>query len=71
MKLKVEMTLTAETAQKLQLTAEGLVGMDLGEDGILAAMVLLRIVVSYERARATAGADTGETIPLERPSAQK
>lgn len=61
MKLKVEMTLTAETAQKLQLTAERLVGMDLGEDGILAAMVLLRIVASYERARETAGADTEET----------
>ncbi|MGJ0508464.1 MAG: hypothetical protein ACR652_15355 [Methylocystis sp.] len=60
MKLKVEMTLTAETAQKLQETAERLVGMDLGEDGILAAVVLLRIVASYERARETAGSPAKE-----------
>lgn len=64
-KLKVEMTLTGETAQKLQGPAKRLVGMNLGEDGILAAVVLLRIVASYERARQTAGADTAEAISLE------
>ncbi|MGJ0507741.1 MAG: hypothetical protein ACR652_11540 [Methylocystis sp.] len=54
MKLKVEMTLTGETAQKLQETAERLAGTNLGEDGLLAAAILMRIVASYELAREVA-----------------
>jgi hypothetical protein len=48
MKLKIEMTLTAETAQRFRETGERLTS--LGDDGLLAAIVLLRIVESYERA---------------------
>lgn len=48
MKLKVEMTLTAESAQKLRETAERLASMNLGDDGVLAAGILLRIAEDYE-----------------------
>ncbi len=52
MRLAVEMTLNQETAQKLNETAERLAAMDLGNDGLLAASVLLRIVRNYEAAAA-------------------
>jgi hypothetical protein len=67
MKLKVEMTLTSETAQKLKETGERLAAMDLGEDGLLAAAVLMRIAANYERARE---AKVAETIPLESLNAE-
>jgi hypothetical protein len=37
MKLKVEMTLTAATAQRLKEAGERIAAQDLGEDGMLAA----------------------------------
>jgi hypothetical protein len=43
MRLKVEMTLNAATAQRFKETAERLTNMNLGDDGMLAAVVLLRI----------------------------
>ncbi len=51
MKLQVQMTLTAETAKRLQEAGERLATMDLGEDGMLAAAVLIRIAADYEQAR--------------------
>ena len=48
MRHKVEMTLNAETAERFQEIATRLAS--LGDDGMLAATVLLRIVESYERA---------------------
>jgi hypothetical protein len=51
MKLKVEMTLTAETAQRFRETGERLAAMSLGDDGLLAAVILMRIAADYERAR--------------------
>ncbi|CAJ0872805.1 hypothetical protein AMST5_02451 [freshwater sediment metagenome] len=62
MKLKVEMTLTAETAKRLQETGERLAVMNLGDDGMLAAAILMRIAADYERAREAKDAGT---IPLE------
>lgn len=50
MRLTVEMTLNAETAQRLRQTAERLTQMNLGDDGLVAATVLLRIAANYERA---------------------
>jgi hypothetical protein len=50
MKLKVGMTLTAETAKRLQETGERLAVMNLGDDGMLAAAILMRIAADYERA---------------------
>lgn len=67
MKLKVEMTLTAETAKRLQETGERLAVMNLGEDGMLAAAILMRIAADYERARK---AKAGDTIPLENLNAE-
>ncbi len=67
MKLKVEMTLTAETAKKLQETGERLAVMNLGEDGMLAAAILMRIAADYERLRQ---AKAAETIPLENLNAE-
>ncbi|WP_363348855.1 hypothetical protein [Methylocystis echinoides] len=55
MKLTVEMKLTAETAERLKETAERLAGMNLGDDGLLAAAILMRIATNYERAREAAG----------------
>lgn len=65
MKFKVEMTLNAETAERFQEVATRLVG--LGDDGIFAATVLLRIVESYERERQAKA--TG-TIPLDSLNAE-
>jgi hypothetical protein len=48
MKLSVEMTLNAETAQRLRETAERLLEADMGNDGHLAATVLMRIARNYE-----------------------
>jgi hypothetical protein len=48
-RLKVEMTLNAATALRFKETAERLANLDLGDDGLLAATVLLRIAQSYER----------------------
>jgi hypothetical protein len=67
MKLKVEMTLTGETAQKLKETGERLAVMNLGDDGLLAAAILMRIAADYERARQ---AKAAETIPLEHLNAE-
>ncbi len=50
MRLTVEMTLNANTAQRFKETAERLANMNLGEDGLLAAAALLRIAANYERA---------------------
>jgi hypothetical protein len=43
MKLKVEMTLTAETAQRLKEAGERIGGQDLGEGGMFTAAILMRI----------------------------
>jgi hypothetical protein len=67
MKLKVEMTLTAETAQRFRETGERLAAMRLGDDGMLAAVVLMRIAANYERA---VEAKAAETIPLENLNAE-
>jgi hypothetical protein len=64
MKLKVEMTLNAETAERFQEVATHLVG--LGDDGIFAATVLLRIVESYERA----AVEAGRTLSVENLNAE-
>ena len=62
MKLRVEITLTAETAQRLKETGERIAAMNLGDDGMLAAAILMRIAADYERAREAKAAGT---IPLE------
>jgi hypothetical protein len=67
MKLKIEMTLTAETAQRFRETGERLAAMSLGDDGMLAAVVLMRIAADYERERQ---AQAAETIPLESLNAE-
>jgi hypothetical protein len=67
MKLKVEMTLTAETAKRLQETGERLAVMNLGDDGMLAAAILMRIAADYERERQ---AKEPGTIPLENLNAE-
>jgi hypothetical protein len=64
MKLKVDMTLNAETAERFQEVATRLVG--LGDDGIFAATVLLRIVESYERA----AVEASRTLPVENLNAE-
>jgi hypothetical protein len=50
MRLNVEMTLNAGTAQRLRETAERLAAMNLGEDGLIAATVLMRIAKNYQTA---------------------
>jgi hypothetical protein len=50
MRLKIDMTLTAATAQRFRETAERLANMNLGDDGLLAAAVLERIATSYDAA---------------------
>ena len=50
MRLKVEMTLNANTAQRFRETAERLSAMDLGDDGMLAAVILMRIATGYDAA---------------------
>ncbi len=67
MKLRVEITLTAETAQRLKETGERIAAMNLGDDGMLAAAILMRIAADYERARE---AKAGGTIPLESLNAE-
>jgi hypothetical protein len=67
MKLKVEMTLTAETAKRLQETGERLAAMNLGDDGLLAAAILMRIAANYDRARQERAAGT---IPLDNLNAE-
>jgi hypothetical protein len=67
MKLRVEITLTAETAQRLKETGERIAAMNLGDDGMLAAAILMRIAADYERARE---AKTAGTIPLESLNAE-
>jgi len=66
MKLKVEMTLTGETAQKLKETGERLAAMHLGDDGLLAAAVLMRIAANYERA----ALEASQLIPVENLNAE-
>jgi hypothetical protein len=61
MRLNVEMTLTAATAQRFRETAERLANLNLGDDGLLAATVLLRIAQSYERAANAAS----QSVPVE------
>jgi hypothetical protein len=67
MTLKIEMTLTAETAKRLQETGERLAFMNLGDDGMLAAVILTRIARNYDRAL---HAQKVETIPLESLNAE-
>jgi hypothetical protein len=50
MRLKIDMTLTAATAQRFRETAERLANMNLGDDSLLAATVLERIATSYDAA---------------------
>jgi hypothetical protein len=66
-KLKVEITLTAETAERLREMGERIAVMNLGDDGLLAAAILMRIAADYERARQ---AKAGDTIPLESLNAE-
>ncbi len=54
-RLTIEMTLNANTAQRFKETAVRLANMNLGEDGLLAVAVLLRIADNYERAAKASG----------------
>ena len=67
MKLRVEITLTAETAQRLKETGERIAAMNFGDDGMLSAAILMRIAADYERAREAKAAGT---IPLENFNAE-
>jgi hypothetical protein len=67
MELKVEITLTAETAQRLKETGQRLAALNLGDDGLLVASILMRIAADYERARREKAAGT---IPLESLNAE-
>jgi hypothetical protein len=67
MKLKVEMTLTAQTAQRLKEAGERIAAQDLSEDGMVAAVILMRISADYERARHEKAAGT---IPAESLNAE-
>jgi hypothetical protein len=72
----VEMTLTADTAQRLKETGERLAAMNLGDDGLLAAAVLMRIAANYERVVEAAGVELKKptqaegAIPLEELNAE-
>jgi hypothetical protein len=66
MRLKIDMTLNAATAQRFRETAERLTNMSLGDDGMLAAVVLMRIAQSYERAASGAS----QALPVERLNAE-
>ncbi|RTL81881.1 MAG: hypothetical protein EKK29_17155 [Hyphomicrobiales bacterium] len=48
--MTIEMTLNSNTAERFKETAERLANMNLGDDGLLAVTVLLRIADNYERA---------------------
>jgi hypothetical protein len=63
-KLKVDMTLNAETAKRFKETAKRLAG--LGDDGLLAAAVLLRIAENYERA----AVEASQSIAVENLNAE-
>jgi hypothetical protein len=67
MELKVEITLTAETAQRLKETGQRLAALNLGDDGLLVASILMRIAADYERARRE---KAGGTIPAESLNAE-
>ncbi len=56
MRITVELTLNEETARKFKETADRLTALDLGEDGVLAAVVLNSIARDYERAAQTRAA---------------
>jgi hypothetical protein len=64
MRLKVDMTLNAATAQRFRETAERLAHYDIGDDGLLAAAILLRIADSYDRAAA------GQSLPVDQLNAE-
>jgi hypothetical protein len=66
MRIKVEMMLNAKTAQRFKETAERLRAMNLGDDGLLAATVLMRIVQSYEREAAA----VSQSLPVEELNAE-
>ncbi len=65
MRLTVEMTLTANTARRLKETAERLAALNIGDDGLLAAAILMRIAANYERAAVARRSSTAATIPVE------
>jgi hypothetical protein len=65
-RLKVDMTLNANTAQRFRETAERLAAMDAGDDVLLAAAVLLRIADSYGRAANAAS----QSIPADKLNAE-
>lgn len=67
MKQKIDMTLTAETAERFKETAERLLALDLGDDGILAATVLMRIAVGYEAAVMKKDMSQSEERPVPPP----
>jgi hypothetical protein len=67
MELKVEITLTAETAQRLKETGQRLAALNLGDDGLLVASILMRIAADYERALE---ANAAGTIPAENLNAE-
>jgi len=66
MRLKVEMTLNAATAKRFRETAERLTHLNAGDDGLLAAVVLLRIADSYDRAAKAANA----SLPIDQLNAE-
>jgi hypothetical protein len=67
MRLKIDMTLTAATAQRFRETAERLANMNLGDDGLLAATVLTRIATGYEAEAMKAKMAQGEELPAPPP----
>ncbi len=61
------MTLNANTARRFRETAERLANMKLGDDGLLAAAILLRIADNYERAaKAIGSSEQSAEIQLDR-----
>lgn len=74
LRLTVEMTLTADTAKMLKETGERLAAMNLGDDGLIAATVLMRIAADYERAVEAAAAEFipesggGADVRLKKPA---
>jgi hypothetical protein len=67
MRLKIDMTLTAATAQRFRETAERLANMNLGDDGLLAATVLMRIATGYEAAAMKTKMAQSEQLPAPPP----
>jgi hypothetical protein len=68
MRLNVEMTLNAESAQRLRETAERLAAMNLGDDGLIAATVLMRIAKNYQTAVDKMLTDELEKVGSDRPA---